>query len=122
MTDVALKEYLERLIQGEVSRLETELRAQKENVSLASNAANKALDKAESALTRRLEAMNELRTQLQDQAQTFAREDLVASRINALADRGSRLESFQNRMVGALLVVPMVTSILVGLVLYFVTK
>jgi hypothetical protein len=119
---VELKEYIEALMTGHVQRLDTEIRAARETTALALAASDKATTKAEDALTRRLESMNEIRAQLGEQAGTFARQDVVNTQFIGVVERLARLEGFQNRMMGALVVVPMVTSVLVGLVVYFVTR
>jgi len=119
---VELKEYIEALMSGHVQRLDTEIRAARETTALALAASDKATTKAEDALTRRLESMNEIRAQLGEQATTFARQDVVNTQFIGVIERLGRLEGFQNRMMGALVVVPMVTSVLVGLVVYFVTR
>jgi hypothetical protein len=113
-SDVQLREYVEQILARDIARIEVELRSIRASVDVAFAASNKAVDKAEAALTRRLEGMNELREQLREQAETFAREDIVEPRLK-------RMESFQAKIVGGLLVVPLVSAILAGLVVYVVT-
>lgn len=60
------------------------LAATKEAVAVAMNASEKAVAKAENAAEKRFEAVNEFRSQLADQQQTFARQDLVTQRADGL--------------------------------------
>ena len=132
MTDVALREYLERFICGKVDRLDVELKAVRAATDAAFMASQKAIDKAEAALGARLEGMNEIRGQLETQADTFARADVVNAALKSLSDRldrefslvGTRLgiiERFQSRLLGGLLLAPIVSSIITGVVVYAVT-
>lgn len=118
---MALREYLERLLAAEVRTLNLELSAVREATTAAFQASQKAIDKAEEALTRRLEGMNELRDQLREQAETFARQEVVTSENQARDSRIERVERFQSKMLGGLLLAPFVSAILVGLVVYSFT-
>ena len=121
MTDVALREYMERLLAAEVRTINTELAAVREATTAAFSASQKAIDKAEEALTRRLEGMNELRDQLREQAETFARAEVVATENSARDERITRVERFQSKMLGGLLLAPFVSAVLAGLVVYALT-
>ena len=121
MTDVALREYLERLLAAEIRTLNIELEAVREATGSAFQASQKAIDKAEEALTRRLEGMNELRDQLREQAETFARVEVVSTENAARDERITRVERFQSKMLGGLLLAPFVSAILAGLTVYALT-
>lgn len=121
MSNVPLRDYLEGLIATEVRSLNIELAAAKEATEAAFRASQKAIDKAEEALTRRLEGMNEIRDQLREQAETFARVEVVATENAGRDERITRVERFQAKMLGGLLLAPFVSAVLAGLVVYSVT-
>ena len=118
MTEVALREYLERLIAGEVRSLNIELAAVREATTAAFETSQKAIDKAEEALTRRLEGMNELRDQLREQAETFARQEVVTAENRARDQRIAKLEQFQAKLLGGLLLAPFVASGVTAVMVY----
>lgn len=82
----------------------TLLDSQAAQVSLALDAADKAITKAESATEKRLEAVNEFRAQLGDQAKTFlTREVFDAAMANLAQERDGirrRMEELQLAMTG----------------------
>jgi hypothetical protein len=94
--------------------LETRIDSLKENVALALANSDKAVNKAETAVDRRLESMNELRGALNDQAAKFItraeyivqhqalieKVDVLAARVNEMADT-SKGRSSGLSMVGA---------------------
>lgn len=80
-------------------RYEQRFEAQTEAVSAALTSAKEAVDKAETAATRRFESVNEFRAQLADQAGTFMPRLEAEQRIGQLAEKiddikGTRSQGF----------------------------
>ncbi len=76
------------------------LLAQEKAVSAALLAANTAVGKAETANEKRLDAVNEFRGQLKDQAFTFLTRDAADARFSALVESISELKDRANRSEG----------------------
>jgi hypothetical protein len=86
---------------------EARLKAQEERVALALSAADRAVTKAEQAVERRLEGMNEFRAAMADQqAKLPTRTEVdsaiavVIARLDSLGERITRLEQAQSRAAG----------------------
>lgn len=77
------------LIAKEAQRVDVELRSIHDSV-----------DKAERVLGLRLEGMNEIREQLADQAQTFARQDVIGPRVERAEERIAALEQWRAVSLG----------------------
>ena len=74
-----------------------------------------AIQKAEDSLNKRLGAMNEFRDQLKDQTSTFAVKEPTDERI-------AKLEGFQGRLLGAFGLAMVFMPIIVGVLVYFLTR
>lgn len=74
--------------------------AQEKAVNAAQSAANVAVSKAEIAAEKRLDAVNEFRGQLRDQAQQLATRTEVDQRFIAQAERMAKIEENQNLVMG----------------------
>lgn len=77
MTDVALKDYLERVIAAEVGRLDQRVLNLSTLIEQQRAYADRAVEKAELAVDKRLTAMNEFRDALKDQAARMATQEQV---------------------------------------------
>lgn len=64
-------------------------------VSIAMDAADKAVLKAESAVEKRFESVNEFRAQMGDMQATFARTDLVNSRFTTMEKKIDEISEFR---------------------------
>jgi len=74
-----------------------------------------AIQKAEDALNKRLEAMNEFRDQLKDQTATFAVKESTDGRL-------AKLEGFQGRLLGAFGLAMIVMPLVIGIAVYMLTR
>lgn len=104
---IPLKDYLDRLDKERQADLLRIVTQQRELAEVHANAharehamVQNALDKAEAAMNKRLESMNEFRTTLTDQATTFVRREMIDAQREAeaelrrqLSDRITKLES-----------------------------
>jgi len=91
--------------------LEGKLAALNERIDVQHRADQRALDLAQLNIDARLEKLNELRQQVSDDRATFANREATDERLK-------RIESFQNKLLGVALAVPVITS----LVVYLLTK
>lgn len=77
--------------------------ADKEAITLALSAAEKAVDRANEANEKRLDSLNELRSMATDQATTYVRRDLVDARFQAVGDQflamAQRISSLEGRFM-----------------------
>lgn len=106
MTDVALKDYLERLI------LEADRRYTQR---FESNDA--AIQKAEQSMTARLHAMNEFRDALKDQANRMATRDELGKVEDLVRDLQRAKANLEGRLMGLSLLLSGVTSLIIGLLM-----
>lgn len=81
-------------------RYEGALGSAKEAIKVAMDAADKAVTKAESAAERRFESVNEFRGQMADMQQTFARSDVVDTKMRALDEKINELLRTREKSVG----------------------
>lgn len=71
---------------------ESNRKSDKEAIVLALSSAEKAVDRANEANEKRLDGLNELRALANDQSATFARKEVIDTRIDSLAERISSIE------------------------------
>jgi hypothetical protein len=98
--EVALKEYFERILREVDIRYSQRFDAQERAVAAALAAAKEAVGKAEAATERRLEGVNEFRKSLEDQQNTFVRQDVADARYKSMEDRISVLSAQDNETKG----------------------
>lgn len=125
---------LREQLKGEVRRLEQMINSERELRTLLASEQVRALDKAEDALSRRLDAMNEIREQLSTQAQTFLPRETfdetrnswevwrarVDSEFAQMHGRGVGFETLSNTVFK---VIPIVVAIIAtGFAIYFGTR
>jgi len=109
---VTLREYFERL-----------LAEHDKAVALQFSNAQTALNKAESALSDRLQGMNEFRDQLRDQAAKFVTQSELAAKVDAIDNRIKALENQRANLegrfwaIGAAIVVVNLAIALAGLLI-----
>jgi len=92
VTDVALRDHLERLIEEMDCRWAQRFEA-----------TQTALNKAELALGKRLDGMNEFRDTLRDQAARFVTLDVMNTRLEAILTRLVSLEKSRDQLDGRIL-------------------
>lgn len=107
MTDVALKEFLERRIDDLAERMTQRFVL-----------ADYAIAKAEQSMEKRLDGMNEFRNALTDQATKMASRESVDSLRDAMNQMDKRV-AVQSAMIG--FIVSLVTSLL-GLILHWAVR
>lgn len=83
MNDVSLREYLLAEIAAAESRADLRFEAMKEQVTVAFQSSQRAIDKADDATEKRFEGVNEFRAALSDQATRF----VTTETLQALADK-----------------------------------
>lgn len=95
-------EELNRYIQlnEKIIRLEEIQKSQKENISLALTAAEKAIIKAEAATEKRFDSVNEFRQTLETQQQTFITSKEAEAKFQAIDDKIEILVANQTLNLG----------------------
>jgi len=114
MTDVALKEYLERVIRDTSEGLSERIHALSRLIDQQRLYSERAVEKAEFAVDKRLTGMNEFRDALKDQAGRMA----TIEQLDRLRDRVVEVEK---RIAVTAAVVSLVISLVTGLVLKWFT-
>jgi chromosome segregation ATPase len=88
---VTLRDYFERLLHERDKAWTAQL-----------SSAQTALDKAETALTKRLEGMNEFRDTLKDQAGRFVTMDILDAKLTNINNQLKTLDNYRANMEGRL--------------------
>jgi hypothetical protein len=91
--EVSLKEHFELLLKEQDKRIEQESRAARE-----------AVQKAELAIDKRLDLLNEFRAQAVDESVKYVRKDQMQNMVERLA----ALESSRDRVYGGILIVALI--------------
>lgn len=95
-----LREHVAELMTAEREKNEVRFQAMKESTTTALAAAQRAVEKAESAVEKRLEGMNEFRGSLADQARLLMPRAEADSRMAQLAEQLKNLASRVDRQEG----------------------
>ena len=82
----------------------------------------KAIEKANTANEKRLDNVNEFRQTLTDQTATFMPRQEYTVQHKALESKIDILQSFQNKLLGAIVFVGFVLPIIVGITVYILTR
>lgn len=88
----------------------------------------RAIEKAEASVDKRLEGMNEFRAQLKDERANFITVDKLESektaihgRIDAMAKDYDALEKWKNNMQGRFVIIAIVITVVAGLIGAFIS-
>jgi hypothetical protein len=107
-TLLALKEYIEQRFND-----------QGVAINAALSAAERAVNKAESATEKRFEGVNEFRKTLSDQAMTFLTKGEYFAQHKALEEKVMTISGMQNMMVGALIFIAFAEPIVGAIIEHF---
>src|SRR5580765_1916195 len=100
MTDIPLREYLQSQIDGVEKRLCQKISAQDKSVGLALTSAKEAVAKAETAMSARLELLNESRAALKDMVATMLSRNEYTAAHRELVGRIDALEKALAKAAG----------------------
>jgi hypothetical protein len=90
----------EKLEVERMEALKAEIAAVRREGNATSLAAQKAIDKAEEAIQRRLDLLNEFRAQIADESQKYAQREVVEAEVKNLLGRINDLNEKVNKVVG----------------------
>ena len=117
-TDVSLREYMELHVRRLADLIDSErnLRLARRQDDLA------AIDKAEQAVNKRLEAMNELRQQITEERSIYMSREAYDRASELILTRISALERWQFKIIGALVLVTFLMPAMTALAVYLLTR
>jgi hypothetical protein len=95
--------------------LEARLTALDERISVQARADQTALELAGENIEARLEKLNELRQQVSDDRSTYLNREVGETRL-------TRLEGWQARLIGALVLVTIILPTITALIVYLLTR
>jgi coenzyme F420-reducing hydrogenase alpha subunit len=98
--NVSLKEFVLRVAEEQNRAMDIKIKAVEESLRVSLMALERATTKAEQAHEKRLEFMNEFRSQLRDQATTFARASEVSTQFDHIEKRLDILDKQNNTRQG----------------------
>jgi len=108
---------LETAISRNTATLSSDLASYREIMDMKFQAVEQATLKAEQAMTKRLDSMNEIRDAMKDQASTFVTKSVFEARFDLLMQSHLSQQKFMWMIAGACVIIPLAISV----VLKFVT-
>jgi Fe2+ transport system protein B len=94
----------------------------KEAIAAALAAAEKAVDKADEADQKHFETINERNREIDKLTNTFLATNIYDVQHKSLEDKIDNLQTFQNKLLGVIVFVGFVLPIVVGIVVYILTR